>query len=166
MPHARKATAAYVYLIHDQSEYKIGFSRNPHARLPQVARRGATLVHAFLSANPRQVEKALHRRFSDSHVGGEWFRLSDDDVALVCTLTRTDSADDLPEALWTPESPADRHADPRFAFHLEQELLDALDYYLTRLPHNPGRSQVVRDALRDFLRSKGCFTPPDDASSS
>ena len=54
----------------------------------------------------------------------------------------------------------DRHADPRFTFHMERELLAGLDAYLASLPHDPGRSQVMRDALRDFLRSKGFFPPP------
>lgn len=49
----------------------------------------------------------------------------------------------------------DRHTDPRFALYLEQELLDALDEYRASLPHDPGRSQIVRDSLRDFLRQRG-----------
>jgi len=54
---------------------------------------------------------------------------------------------------------ADRHSDPRFTFHLEKDLLQALDDYCASFPHTVGRAQVVRDSLRDFLRDKGFFPP-------
>lgn len=56
----------------------------------------------------------------------------------------------------------DRHSDPRFTFHLEQELLDALADYCDSFPHDVQKSQVVRDALREFLKSKGFFPPKKD----
>ncbi len=57
----------------------------------------------------------------------------------------------------------DRHADPRFTFHLEQELLDALESYIATFPHEIGKGQVMRDVLRDFLRDKGHFPPKKKA---
>lgn len=54
----------------------------------------------------------------------------------------------------------DRHSGPRLTFHVEPELLEALEAYLASLPHAPGRSQVLRDLLRDFLRAKGFFPRP------
>jgi hypothetical protein len=53
----------------------------------------------------------------------------------------------------------DRHADPRLTFHAEEELVEALAAYLESLPHAPGRSQVIRDALRAFLKAKGFYPP-------
>lgn len=53
----------------------------------------------------------------------------------------------------------DRHSDPRFTFHLEAELLEALTNYCDSFAHDLQKSQVVRDALRDFLKGKGFFPP-------
>ena len=53
----------------------------------------------------------------------------------------------------------DRHVDPRVSFHLEPELAEALDAYRESLPHDPGRSQIIRDLLRDSLRNKGFYPP-------
>ena len=54
-------------------------------------------------------------------------------------------------------SSEDRHKDPRIVLHLESELLVALDNYKKSLPHDPGRSQIVRDCLRAFLRDRGFY---------
>lgn len=56
----------------------------------------------------------------------------------------------------------DRHTDPRFTFHLEEELLRALTNYCDSFPHDVQKSQVVRDALREFLKDKGFFPPADE----
>lgn len=53
----------------------------------------------------------------------------------------------------------DRHSQPRFALHMEQELLDALGRYCEAQEIEPDRSAVVRVAIQQFLRSKG-FWPP------
>ncbi len=60
-------------------------------------------------------------------------------------------------------SGADRHTEPRVVVQMEEELVDALENYRDSLPHKPGRSQIIRDLLRDALRSKGHFPPPKKA---
>jgi hypothetical protein len=55
----------------------------------------------------------------------------------------------------------DRHAEPRLAFHLEQELLDALDAYRSGQRVKPPVSEVLRTALREFLRREGCWPPAE-----
>lgn len=52
---------------------------------------------------------------------------------------------------------ADRHLNPRVAFHLESELMAALDEWRTRQRVPPGRSDVIRQALRDFLEREGLW---------
>ena len=54
----------------------------------------------------------------------------------------------------------DRHAEPRIAFHLEEELLAALELYRTRQRVKPPVSEVVRTALREFLRREECWPIP------
>lgn len=54
---------------------------------------------------------------------------------------------------------ADRHAHPRFAFHLERELLDAVGRYCLAQRLVPDKSEVVRLAVREFLEREG-FWPP------
>ncbi len=91
-----------VYLIQHGDRYKIGNSKNPHARLWQVVPTDATdarVLHSFLSANAYEVERALHRRFKHCRLGGEWFSLTADEVAMLCRLPQTDTIEDLPLSL-------------------------------------------------------------------
>jgi hypothetical protein len=54
---------------------------------------------------------------------------------------------------------ADRHIQPRLAFHLSQALLDAFDAYIASLEPRPAESTVLRLALEKYLTEKG-FWPP------
>jgi hypothetical protein len=54
----------------------------------------------------------------------------------------------------------DRHKNPRKAFHLSPELLDAFERYLGSFPHRLPEAEVLRAALEDFLRGKGYWPPP------
>lgn len=57
------------------------------------------------------------------------------------------------------KKPTDRHSQPRYAFHLEQALLDALGRYCEAQKLVPDKSEVVRLALREYLEREG-FWPP------
>ena len=50
---------------------------------------------------------------------------------------------------------ADRHSQPRLAFHLDQDLLDAIDAYCAAQQVEPGRLGVARVALQQFLEREG-----------
>lgn len=58
---------------------------------------------------------------------------------------------------------SDRHTSPRAAFYMSQELADALDKYIASFRHKPDKSEVLRDALTDFLTRAGFVgeQPPD-----
>ena len=73
-----------VYLLRWGQIFKIGCSRNPDHRTTVIARgmpRSTRLVHVIATDDPYGVEAYWHRRFADRRIGGEWFRLSADEVA-------------------------------------------------------------------------------------
>lgn len=78
----------FVYLIksHENQLVKIGFSKNPVARLEALQTSSPTRLY-FLATlkceNPRLVEKIIHKEFISKKVSGEWFRLLDEDIAYI-----------------------------------------------------------------------------------
>ncbi len=69
-----------------------------------------------------------------------------------------------------PETPpvttavgSDRHTTPRVVFHLDDKLLALLDTYRDSQRLRPGRSEVMRLALREFLEREGFTTPKPPA---
>ena len=73
-----------VYLISkNESNYKIGISSNPKERLKQfkIVEPSVQLLHAFKADNALRAEEVLHHIFRKKNVGGEWFKLSEEDIA-------------------------------------------------------------------------------------
>ena len=50
---------------------------------------------------------------------------------------------------------ANRHADPRKAFHAPQELFAALARYLEATRPQPSEAECLRTALEEFLEKRG-----------
>jgi hypothetical protein len=79
--------SGYVYLIRSSTGfYKIGRTKDPHSRrrtfdvkLPFEIE----FVHLVACHDAVAAELALHRRFASRRAGGEWFSLTDDDVAYI-----------------------------------------------------------------------------------
>src|SRR5262245_52461929 len=75
----------YVYLIEgDEGCFKIGKSRNPDARVLQLAAGFSGdlgLVHQIQTDDMRWLEGLLHRKFAGQRIRGEWFALDDKDLA-------------------------------------------------------------------------------------
>jgi hypothetical protein len=85
--------SGFVYLLcAEGGYYKIGKSKSPQSRvkafrsLPFKVR----LVHQIKSANAPWLERFLHERFADCCIIGEWFRLSDADVAAIASVATYD----------------------------------------------------------------------------
>lgn len=79
----------YVYLFQCRGLYKIGFSFYPDKRLRSLQTGSAhpiRLVHVIRTPLFRQIEKALHRRFSGRRVRREWFELDHRDIAYIRSL--------------------------------------------------------------------------------
>ena len=64
--------------------YKIGFSRNPKRRRADLSRQcGYPLVIVGTCAGTAAKENALHKEFAAWRTHGEWFRLLDEQVAVL-----------------------------------------------------------------------------------
>ncbi len=65
----------YVYFISCRSSIKIGYTRNVEQRVSHIQMLSPTPVQAVaLLIGGQQLESALHARFAEYHIHGEWFR--------------------------------------------------------------------------------------------
>lgn len=87
VPVSENPIDGWVYLLRgDAGFYKIGQSREPGRRIAQLqaaAHHELELVHVFQCADMAYEERLLHERFAEQRVRGEWFLLSEDDVAYI-----------------------------------------------------------------------------------
>jgi hypothetical protein len=77
-------TYAYVYIMGmGDGLFKVGWTFNVQQRLKEFLTSNplVKLVHAEHVTDARRREKFLHDRFNSKWVAGEWFRLTDEDVA-------------------------------------------------------------------------------------
>lgn len=82
----------YIYIIRavtPQNHYKIGLSKEPVTRIETM---GVKLpfpieaLHLIPTNDMFSAERLLHSRYDEKRVNGEWFALSDDDVAEICQI--------------------------------------------------------------------------------
>lgn len=73
-----------VYLMKSGKHYKIGFSSHVGRRSYEVALQlpeKLEVVHEFETDDPEGIERYWHERFAEKRTHGEWFLLTDADVA-------------------------------------------------------------------------------------
>lgn len=80
-----------VYLLNSGIYYKIGKTKNLHARMEAlavgvIAPFDIKLIHHFISDDYSGDEKRLHDRFLEKRTDGEWFVLSEKDVEYICSI--------------------------------------------------------------------------------
>lgn len=74
----------YLYIIKCQEFHKIGIANDVDTRLSQLSTGNPyplDVVSIYGFANAETVERALHQRYSDVRVRGEWFGLDDHDIS-------------------------------------------------------------------------------------
>lgn len=82
---SKKPTNGFVYFIQDTvtGHIKIGKSKNPKARLSQLQTSTVNelkLLHIIECEDMDEIETALHKRFEDKHIRGEWFSVSIEEI--------------------------------------------------------------------------------------
>lgn len=72
-------------LINDEGKYKIGFTeRNIKKRIKELQTGSPSemrVVQEYESDNARKIETIMHRSFRSKRINGEWFDLTNEEVA-------------------------------------------------------------------------------------
>lgn len=91
IPNSEIAREGYVYLASsDIGLYKIGISRNPRKRVAKLRAQSPLnilLQHFFSVDDMARAEAQLHKVCEPKHYKGEWFSLSQEDVAWIQSIT-------------------------------------------------------------------------------
>lgn len=70
-----------VYVLECGGYYKIGFSKNPLERVRQLQTGCPFRLHLVGTVTaPQTAEFALHNKYADKRMHGEWFQLTPEDV--------------------------------------------------------------------------------------
>lgn len=81
--------------------FKIGESKSPSSRLESIdpSGLGMAITHVVTSGARKWLESYLHLAFRHRRSHREWFRLDDEEIALVRSIPAADSVADLPPAV-------------------------------------------------------------------
>lgn len=85
-----KVVVGFVYLVQMAEYYKVGRTNDVDRRMPEIGLRLPAkehLVHVIETDDPSGIEKYWHKRFETRHSNGEWFTLTEEDVAAFCRRT-------------------------------------------------------------------------------
>lgn len=140
----------HVYLLWHRGQHKIGLSMCPRVRAYNLTGSDGALVHSFPSDDARLVERTLHHHYRDKRIRGEWFALTDADVAAFRAVERCDRPEDYP----IPLDLIPRGV-PLFV-EVRSDLYEAAH----RLAYI--RRQTIRQVVMDALRLAMASPPPEE----
>lgn len=88
IPSIARTSETCVYVIKSNGLFKIGYTSNFKKRLAALSLACPDEVSTvnIISGAGLKEERALHKRFAQKRVSGEWFRLDDDDLALISRI--------------------------------------------------------------------------------
>jgi Meiotically up-regulated gene 113 len=79
----------YVYLVQADRYFKIGRSKQPNVRFGQIGLQlpfPFEVLHVIPVNDMHIAEKQLHTKYAHQHLNGEWFELSQNEVAEIMSL--------------------------------------------------------------------------------
>jgi hypothetical protein len=86
----RKECGGFIYLVRAHTgEHKIGHSVNPGSRIKTFSVQPPfeyKLIHTFFADDMKRAEVALHEKFSNKRIKGEWFLLNSNDIDLIQSI--------------------------------------------------------------------------------
>lgn len=85
----RDKKPGWIYILEGGGYYKIGQSINPDRRIKQISPVlpfDVTIYHTYPAENVDYEEAMLHQMFHDCRANGEWFHLTEEDLAWLKTL--------------------------------------------------------------------------------
>ena len=150
----RQFGPGFVYIVLGSGgRRKIGLSVNPTQRARDI---GGDVEHVIRTTNMRWLEQYLHDAFYNQQYGrGEWYDLSDDDVAVLRGVAFADCEADLPHSVQA------LHAQPRPRWTIVK--IDAAILPLARaaaaLSGNITTQEYISNALNEEA-SKALGRPP------
>lgn len=100
-------TDGHIYVLRAGEFYKIGRTRQLDSRIKALSIQlpfPVEVVHTFPSDDHVEVEQWIHDLFADKRANGEWFRLSEEDVARIRKWERIDLHDLVAEG-WLESMP-------------------------------------------------------------
>lgn len=87
---APKPAPGYIYLIvNDREQYKIGYSKTPAKRIEVLNVKlpwPIEVLHLIPTNHMRLAEQHLHKHYAEKNARGEWYWLSESDIADITNL--------------------------------------------------------------------------------
>lgn len=119
-------SVGFVYLMIDEALgcYKIGFSFEPKHREETLQAQKPTIRLLSSWSGTKRDERMLHARFADSRLRGEWFRLTDTDIAEIEQLLGRRSVSVAPEPIAESKQPEPSEPEKEYHDHIYEPFYD------------------------------------------
>lgn len=86
-----KDRPGYIYLVKASGYYKIGLSKQPKVRFSQIGLQlpfPFEVLHIISATNMYETESKLHQKYAHQRLNGEWFSLTESEVAEICSIEK------------------------------------------------------------------------------